>query len=340
MYDIILNAPNIRSGGGLVLLKSIVKAFGDKGIKGLLITNETLIDILKVPHNFEVKYIQDTAYARLTNEIFIKKISHNAKKILFFGNLPPLFHLDCKTFLYLQNILIINNYSLKGYSFKQKVRLVIERLWFRVFSNNVDRFAVQTKSMRCRLSNLLDKKIELLPFSGFDYVPTLKETFPNVDFIYPSSGEPHKNHRLLIEAWVLLAKKGFFPELHLTLDENSFKGLVVWINNKVNRYNLNIKNIGYVQSHNDMLNRMQSAGCMIFPSKLESFGLPLVEADFLKTSIIAAELDYVRDVVNPIETFNPDSSFSICAAVLRFMNKDQGFCVLKPEEFIDKIMDK
>ena len=77
---------------------------------------------------------------------------------------------------------------------------------------------------------------------------------------------------------------------------------------------------------------------MIFPSLLESFGLPLIEAEYFSTPILAPELDYVRDVVKPHQTFDAQSPVSICSAVLRFLNKEENYSILQPEQFINKVM--
>ena len=39
------------------------------------------------------------------------------------------------------------------------------------------------------------------------------------DFIYPASGENHKNHRRLFEALIILSKKKIFPKLVVTLNK-------------------------------------------------------------------------------------------------------------------------
>ena len=39
----------------------------------------------------------------------------------------------------------------------------------------------------------------------------------------------------------------------------------------------------------------------------ESFGLPLLEASSIDLPIIASESDYVRDVCEPAQTFDPNS---------------------------------
>ena len=336
MYDLVINAPNVRAGGGFVLLESILKHLDKTNLRCLLIANELVRKKLARFNNIETHYVSHSIYARLKNELYINNIAKQAKKILFFGNVPPVINLKCETILYVQNAYIINNYSLNGFSLKQHIRLVIERLWFKFFYNNVDRFVVQTQSMKNLLQSKIGRNVELLPFSDFAYIET--SSVVNVDFLYPSSGEPHKNHKNLIEAWVLLAKKGFFPELHLTLDETNHQNLLLWLNDKVTHHSLKIKNIGYLKSHSEMLCRIKYSKCLIFPSLLESFGLPLIEAEYFSTPILAPELDYVRDVVKPHQTFDAQSPVSICSAVLRFLNKEENNSILQPEQFINKVM--
>ena len=66
--------------------------------------------------------------------------------------------------------------------------------------------------------------------------------------------------------------------------------------------------------------------------------LPLLEAQQLSMPILAPELDYVRDVVEPNETFNADSPTSMARAVMRHMNiesaKIQPICAA---EFLRQI---
>jgi len=72
-------------------------------------------------------------------------------------------------------------------------------------------------------------------------------------------------------------------------------------------------------TNDEALSLLSQSGCLIFPSTVESFGIPLIEADHLGVSVIASEMDFVRDVCEPVETFNPQSAVSVCRSVLRFM---------------------
>ncbi len=336
MYDLIINAPNIRVGGGLVLLKSLVNAVNKLEIKCLLIINEKINEEIQKSILITVKYVKHSFSARIMNEFYLRNISKSTNKMLLFGNMPPLFSLKCETVLYMQNAYIINRVSLSGFGIKPRIRIIIERIWFQFFWKKVNKFMVQTNSMNKLLSEIVTSDIDICPFIDYDFYK--KNTISIFDFIYPSSGEPHKNHKNLIEAWVTLAEKGLYPSLYLTLDENVFKKLILWIDENIKKHNLNIENLGHLHTRPEMLSLISQAKCMIFPSWLESFGLPLIEAQKFNIPILAPELDYVRDVVKPHQTFDAKSPISICSAVLRFMGKDEINTILKPEQFINKVI--
>jgi len=167
--------------------------------------------------------------------------------------------------------------------------------------------------------------IEILPFIGgytlYSREPRHCEILDThkYDFVYVASGEPHKNHEALISAWGLLADENIFPTLCLTLDKSV--ALKLFSNFQFIK-KLKIYNVG-VLSHESVLLLYKNSGAMIFPSKLESLGLPLIEARRIGLPILASELDYVRDVLDPEEVFDPDSPVSIARAVKRFMKIKQ-----------------
>jgi len=332
MYDLIINAPNIHAGGGKVLLQAILQDLARKSLSCLLIAHEKL-DISTInTSDLKIRYVKHSMFSRLYSEFYLKKISKKSKQVLMFGNLPPVFKLESHVIVYLQNLYVISNVSLKGFSRKQKLRIVIERILFKLFKKQVDDFYVQTRSMKKNLEKHTNIPICIFPFVAL--TKKIDYTSKKIDYIYPASGEPHKNHRNLIESWVLLASKNVTPSLYITLDEELFPDLVLWINEKVKKHNLNIVNLGNVSSYNEMLGYIQPAFGMIFPSKLESLGLPLIEARMLNIPILAPELDYVRDIVKPEFTFNPDSPSSICGAVLRHKGIYDEQQIFTADEFI------
>ena len=76
---------------------------------------------------------------------------------------------------------------------------------------------------------------------------------------------------------------------------------------------------------------MKESKCLIYPSLTESLGLPLIEANILNIPIIASDLNYIFEVCNPIETFNPFSAQSLYDVLIKYFDKKYNFIKLKKE---------
>lgn len=148
------------------------------------------------------------------------------------------------------------------------------------------------------------------------------------DFLYVADGEAHKNHRRLVEAWALLARQGVKPSLALTLSERD-AALRHWVHEQVLAHGLRIHLLP-AMGHAQVLALYRRCGALVFPSLGESYGLPLIEARQAHLPIVAGELDFVRDVCTPTQTFDPSSPISIARAVLRQMGQ-----VEEPAEPVD-----
>jgi glycosyltransferase involved in cell wall biosynthesis len=134
-------------------------------------------------------------------------------------------------------------------------------------------------------------------------------------FLYVASPYPHKNHDRLFEAWRLLAAEGLRPELHVTLPTGCPAERTAA---RLREAGVRIVNHGEVDKKK-LEDLYSSCHALVFPSVLESFGLPLLEARAAGLAIIAAERDYVRDTLDPDETFDPESALSIARAVKRYL---------------------
>jgi glycosyltransferase involved in cell wall biosynthesis len=158
-------------------------------------------------------------------------------------------------------------------------------------------------------------------------------------FLYVASGEPHKNHRNLMEAWALLAMEGIRPGLYLTLDKNRFSDLCGWIEDKINNFDLNVTNLGSISAQ-DLERIYKESLALIYPSDFESLGLPLIEARCAGLPILASERDYVRDAVDPEATFDPGSPVSIARAVKRFLEiPEKPLPVMDAREYLSKVYE-
>jgi glycosyltransferase involved in cell wall biosynthesis len=304
-----------------------------------------------IPGELTCSRVKPSVGARLLSEFQVAKKVGSADTLLCFGNLPPLFRIRGRVVVFLQNRYLIETLPLRGFRAKSRLRLCFERSWFRLRAGSVDQFIVQTPSMRDALEAYLTQRglrpksdIRMLSFMQKDNdgaeqaVPRNHADKPAHEFVYVSSGEPHKNHRRLVQAWIQLAREGYYPSLALTIDQASFPDLCARIDAEIRQHGLKITNMGNLP-HSAALELYRQSGALIFPSLLESFGLPLVEAKDAGLAIVAAELDYVRDVVSPHQTFDPQSSISIARAVKRFLGvTETPVEVVDARTFIDAVM--
>jgi len=334
-FQFILYAPSINSGGGLSLLKSLLAnspvdyvaiAYLDIRIRRTTCTK-----------NWKVNWVNPTLLSRIFAEFKIYLASNYGDKVLCFHGLPPIFRLNGYVSVYKQNRNHMKSFPLKFMNGWIFWRTFFERQICNIFSKNVDHYIFQTKSMEKDFQNTAtnyyfysNKNIprSIYPFydfSAFNDRPNNRAK--KWDFLYVASGEPHKNHLKLLEAWLILAKRGVEVSLALTVSSD-YKSLIAAINKLRDEYNLRIDNLGWVGDNEVRMLYSQSTA-LIYPSISESFGLPLLEASFQKIPIIAAELDYVRDICCPSQTFNPYSAESIARAVERYLQKENAVSLTK-----------
>lgn len=338
---IFIHATNVHEGGGRALLVAIINALPTGLLSILSLDSRMPLSTGKI-----VKRVQPTLVQRLFAEMWLAKNVALGDVTLCFGNLPPLFKLRGYVVVFVQNRYLIDNINLDGFSFKTKVRLKIERLWLSCRARNVDEFLVQTPSMQRLLQARTKSKVSVFPFvdnpDGYVRKLNCSAAPPKNDsiFLYVASGEPHKNHKQLIEAWCLLAADGLFPTLTLTLNKKHHAELCFWIEHNIKSHNLRVNNMGCLQ-HNEVKVLYTKVDALIYPSTFESFGLPLIEARQAGLPVIASELDYVRDLLDPEQSFDPTSSISIARAVKRYMGVDEAFLPLHDaSRLIDYLLKK
>jgi glycosyltransferase involved in cell wall biosynthesis len=157
-------------------------------------------------------------------------------------------------------------------------------------------------------------------------------------FFYPADGVAHKNHPNLLKAWAMLAKAGRFPKLFLTLRPAEMDA--AWRAAGVREGDLpSVENLGRLPRQ-QVLDRIGRSSALMFPSRSETLGLPMLEARALGVPILASERDFVRDVCEPAQAFDPNSPASIALAVRRFVQGrvPAGGEYYSAREVVDKLL--
>ncbi len=317
----LLHAPNVHGGGGLVLLRAVLQA-GDRPFDRAFL-DERCRALVSSPDGLAITYVAPSFVARLLAEWRLRRQCRAGDLVLCLHGLPPLFPVAGRVVVFVQNRLLIERGSLAEYPLWDRTRIRLERLWSRALQGRCARYVVQTPSMAACLKRWLrrDVPVSVLPFAPPE-LPVATDVEPaagsGFDFVYVASGEAHKNHRHLLAAWRLLGEAGLRPSLALTLDPAKSPALCAEVARLAGEHGVAVTNLGRVP-HDAVDALYRGARAMIYPSTSESLGLPLIEASRHGLPILAPERDYVRDVVVPAETFDPDSPVSIARAVRRFL---------------------
>lgn len=342
-----VHATNVHQGGGRSLLWSIIQTLaGSTATAYLLDSRMTLPE--GMTESTAIKRVSPSIWQRMKAERWLVRNATADDTVLCFGNLPPLFKLRARTLVFMQNRYLIDDVGLADFPLPVVLRLLIERLWLSAKVVHADGFIVQTPTMKRLLEAKIGGRISVrvLPFiadpGGYvrSVAQPLTRNDKEHDFVYIATGEPHKNHRRLLEAWCLLAGEGLFPSLYVTLDATRFASLCDGLETLKRQHGIRVTNVGEL-AHQDVLTLYRKVDAAIYPSIFESFGLPLLEARQAGLPVLASEMDYVRDTIDPEQTFDPGSAISIARAVKRFMGKEEpALQLLDAKGFLEQVTDQ
>jgi glycosyltransferase involved in cell wall biosynthesis len=141
-------------------------------------------------------------------------------------------------------------------------------------------------------------------------------TRPGTNFFYPASAMLYKNFEVAIQALMFLQAQGHHAELALTITgmENDYarriKQLAMPLGDAV-------QFCGFIPRRSVLL--MLQHSILVFPSIIETFGLPLLEARKLGSWVIAANTPFAREILDDYRRarfFASDSAADLASAML------------------------
>lgn len=162
---------------------------------------------------------------------------------------------------------------------------VIGRIYNFLFKHTKARIIVQTNWMRKEVSKVLANDISLIsPNINLEQRDdfTLEEN--PVIFFYPAANLLYKNHKVIFEAVDILVKKGI----------TNFKVAVTIENSNVKNKQM-FEFLGRISQ--DEVFEYYKKSILLFPSYIETYGLPLKEAQYFGTPIIASKTDFSDEIL-------------------------------------------
>ncbi len=325
---LLVSAFGINSGGGLTLLLALARGIRPH-VRAILLDERMHGREPTFDDEVGTTYVRRSFRDRLQSMSRLLAMARGDDVVLCFNSLPPLRKVAARVVTYVQAPHFVGAHRGIRYSLRTTIRMFLERVWFRMGVVNCDELWVQTESMADAIRAAHPgANVSVVPLIDDDLLQKLQTSAPagsmasaelgSLTFFYPADIVGHKNHATLLRAWRILASEGPAPRLHLTISPSELDALLAGL--AIRRDELaSVVALGTLPRA-AVMERLQASSALIFPSMAETFGLPLLEATALNVPILAAERDFVRDVAQPRETFDPTSARSIARAVVRFAN--------------------
>ena len=314
MKYVIVNAVAAKEGGALSVLNTFIKN-SDDSLEYIL-----FIGILAVnfPIRSNIKYIEKInmmGFSRLCWDYFglflyIKKGNINVERIISLQNTAVNGMNNIPQKVYYHQAIPLSKYHWNP--FKRKTRTLafykyIYPFFVRLLDHKHVIYIVQAEWIKNAFS--LCFKIEperiIVEKAKFkmDIVQHVKKELPldKVHFFYPASDYMYKNHIVLIDALINIKKNE--PDLLgrinfiFTLKEKSD----IYQRAKLNNVDSYCSFLGPLHQ-NDVFSIYQNENViLVFPSVIETLGLPLLEANYFNCPIFVSDFPYSRETLGKFD---------------------------------------
>ena len=334
---IVISAVNVRSGGSLSILQDFLN-YLDTSLASsykiiALVHSKSLVTNIKNIHFIEFPKSASSYLHRLYYEYFyFYKLSKELNPYLWLSlhdmtarvnatiqavycqNPSPFYKLTKKDFF------LDKNFALMNFLYKFIYQINIQQNNFVI---------VQQNWMKDEFKKMFDVKNIIVANPNIDIsIPTnIKKNLNDKKvFFYPSFPRVFKNFEVICDAVSKIDKKHDDKfEVLLTIDgtENKYAKMIY------NQYK-HLKNIKFIglQSREKVFEIYAQSDCLIFPSTLESWGLPMTEYKLFNKPILAADLPYAHETIgnyNKVNFFKPNDAKMLAKYIKVFLENGSIF---------------
>jgi glycosyltransferase involved in cell wall biosynthesis len=325
---VVISAVNLTEGGPLSILIDAVAAFNANYITQynlvLLIQNKDLLNNLKLHPDiliYEYTYPKRSWLLRLWFEYihswFIsKKISPHIwlslhditsnvdckKRIVYCHNPAPFYRLSLRDVLIEKSLLFFNLFYSLFYrvNIRKNKFVIVQQQWMR-----------EEFERRYRAKNIIVSYPDVQTQSS--NTTSGKGINTKFCFFYPSLPRVFKNFEVLLNAAEVLEKLNYHFEVLLTFDgfENRYASLL-----KKKYAHLSCIKFSGLQKRDEMANLYNTAACVVFASKMETWGLPITEAKCYNKPVLVANCRYAHETIGNYDKacfFEADDHIALAA---------------------------
>lgn len=336
---IVISAVNLIDGGALEILKKFLKSADEISLESniqftFLLANRSVSEGYSKQHNYI--YFPNAKKRWINRLIFEFNTSYSLSKKLkpdlwiSLHDISP--HVVCKQVVYCHNPSPFLNMPLKDIFIDWK-QFLFSKLYLYLYRININKnifVVVQQHWIKKSFQNFFPKaKIIVSKPINKELTPTFSkctETSKKMSgpftVFYPAYPRYFKNQKVIIEAARLLEKENI--EFLLTIDgtENRYAKKIVESAKNLT----NVKFLGLL-TKKEVDNYYRETDALVFPSLLETWGLPITEFAIYNKPIILANLDYAKETsagLGKLFFFEPTSSKELANSILQARNGASG----------------
>lgn len=306
---ILIDSIYIHSYGGLSILKAFIKGLNNYSIpeSDFHFLIDDRIDLASIKE-LKIYKIIKVKSGHFNRKKVYKSIIKQYDKILCLSNIPPPIKIDKKVYIYFHNLLLINSvFHLT--SLNEFLLNFLKAQYIKFFNRKSYSWITQTnytKNLISKKFNITLDSINVIPFFDISDIPTIKRNFKSntINYLCVTSNAKHKNIQKLINAFI---KANFSSEKKITLSL-TLEGENKLIDNK------KIKFIGNL-NRAELIKKYSESHYLIFPSMIESFGLPMIEGVKSGANILCSNIKSISEILKPSINFNPLKESEIKIAI-------------------------
>ncbi|QWL62247.1 glycosyltransferase [Aeromonas jandaei] len=335
--SIVISATSLIGGGGLTILNQLIEHSDSQNDYHLFINDE--IKGVSEKANFHVTHVKrQSALKRIIWDFKGLRATLKAKGIdpdvvvslqnttVYFPGKPKI--------VYLHQGIPLNDMKWSFFSKRERglaFYKYIYPLFIFLYNDKLTYFVVQTKWMKEALVN----KFSLRDEATYVLKPAVNLSVEEykggtdtrirhrVSLFYPATPEPFKDHEVVLRALSEIGERDDISQIGLYF--TIAKGESRYLDSLIDTLGLS-SNVVYLGklSFPDVQRFYRKTSATVFPSKIESFGLPLLEAASKGQPIICADTSFSREILNGYEgaTFVSDSALLWSEAIQKLSKSD------------------
>lgn len=332
---IVISAVNLRSGGTLSILQDCLsflqKNCLDKYRVIALVHDRSLLKGMDGVEFIDFPSPARSYLSRLYYEyVYFNKLSKKLKPYLWFSlhDITPTVKAEIRA-VYCHNPSLFYRLNIKQVLRDPKFALfnVFYKYLYKINIKKNDYVVVQQNWIRRIFKSWYDINSVIVAHPNINVSPIQsKNTEECYRFFFPTLPRFVKNIEVIIDAVSLLNQRQHQKfEVVITIDgeENKYARRIIDYGSDV----ANIKFIGSI-SREAVFSFYGKSDCLVFPSKLETWGLPITEFKQTNKPILVADLPYAHETVGDYEKvdfFNPDNATELAELMQRVMSDQCEF---------------